>query len=309
MLKFDTNQAKFEKLTETELKSENILERYDLQKAIANSWEYFKNEIGFPSAFLIGQEINPHNSTGDSLDLLAFDPEDSSMIVIELKRGRNKLHLLQALSYAGMISKWTGDDLIEAIQKDLNPEPEELVDIINANPIGEMIKIILIAESFDPEVVLTADWLSSNYGLDITAFAINLYKMRDDHFVNLEQRYPLKDIADSYESRKKSKSTKTARMDVEWEDVIPKMTYPFAQRGVDLCKKISAGDPSRRRFGGIRKSFDNFKWISLNFRQKYINVYMKGDIEEPEEFFKEKFHESITVNTWCPILSINSINP
>jgi hypothetical protein len=56
MLKFDTGKKAFEKLETTELKAEKILERYDLQAAIANSWELFKNELGLPNAFLIGQE-------------------------------------------------------------------------------------------------------------------------------------------------------------------------------------------------------------------------------------------------------------
>lgn len=59
MLKFDKNQKKLSKLTETNFQRENLLERADLQKAIISSWQAFRNEIGFSSAVLIGQEINP----------------------------------------------------------------------------------------------------------------------------------------------------------------------------------------------------------------------------------------------------------
>jgi len=106
MLKFHETQKTFEKLDATEMKTENVLERYDLQEAIIQSWELFKNEIGLPSAFLIGDAINPHPSTQNTIDLLAYDPDDSSIIVIELKRDKHKLHLLQALSYAAMVNTW-----------------------------------------------------------------------------------------------------------------------------------------------------------------------------------------------------------
>ena len=102
MLKLNPEQGRLEAVPATELRRENILERYDLQNAIVHSWELFKNEIGIPSAFLIGEEINPHPSTNNSIDILAFDPDDSSLVVVELKRDKNKLQLLQALSYAGM---------------------------------------------------------------------------------------------------------------------------------------------------------------------------------------------------------------
>lgn len=298
MLRFNPKTHTLEELQLSELKTENILERYDLQKAIVNSWNTFKNEIGYPESFLIGQEIKPHKSTLDSIDLLAFNPEDSSLIVIELKRDRHKLQLLQSLSYAAMLSKWTAEELISRIQKEFNPDPTELIDFINANEINSDIKIILISEFFDPEVIITADWLSSYYSLNIEAFAISLYKLKDDNFIFLDQRYPLKELSDTYEVRsKRSKQIKEVN-EISWEEVLPKLKYSFAQKGIELCKKIRSGDPSRRRFGNIRTNYDGFGWISLNFREDYINVYIKGDYEGAQEFLRKQFKEPITINTW-----------
>ncbi len=304
MLKFDTTKAKFEPLKPTELKSEDVLERYDLQQAIVTSWDLFKNEIGLPAAYLIGQEVTPDNSTQNSIDLLAYDPDDSSLIVIELKRDRHKLQLLQALSYAAMVAKWDTDVLISQIQRQYNPDPEELIDLINSNEINNDIKIILIAETYDPEVIITANWLESDYSVNITAFAIALYSMEDEMFLSLEQRYPLKELSDAYEMRGTGRKTKKQKDEVEWSDVLPKLQYPFAERGIELCQKIKAGDASRRRFGLIRRNYDGFTWISLNFRQKYINVYLKGKFEGDQDFLKKKFREPVTMNTWRDGLSL-----
>ena len=93
MLKFDTNAGKLQHIPQSNLRDNNLLERYDLQAAIVESWDLFKNEIGLPSAFLIGEEVTPDNTTQNSIDLLAYDADDSSLIVIELKRDKNKFQL------------------------------------------------------------------------------------------------------------------------------------------------------------------------------------------------------------------------
>ena len=63
MLKINDTNSGFETVTKSTLKENNILERYNLQKSIISSWELFKNELSLPSAFLIGQEIIPDNTT------------------------------------------------------------------------------------------------------------------------------------------------------------------------------------------------------------------------------------------------------
>lgn len=304
MLKLNITQKAFEAIEETKLITENILERFDLQKAIVNSWDLVRSEIGLPSSYLIGQEIKPHQSTQDSIDLLAFNPDDSSLIVIELKRDRNKLQLLQSLSYAAMVSHWESDELINKIQKDINPEPEELIDLINDSELSEDVKIVMLSEYYDPEVILTADWLRSTYSVDISAFSISLHKLREDVVINFNQRYPLKELTDVYDVRNKRKEISKNKTNIDWEDVLPKLKYSFAKRGIELCKKFRTGDPSRRRFGNVRTNYDGFVWISLNFREKYINVYLKSDDENSEEILKSKFNEQVEISHWRDGLSV-----
>ncbi len=298
MLKFDENKKKLERLSSTDLRSEKILERYDLQEMIIASWDLFRNEIGLPTAFLVGDEISPHLAVQNSIDLLAFDPDDSSLVVIELKRDKNKLQLLQALSYAAMVNTWDSDTLVANVSRKCNPDPQELIDIIQDAGISSEVKVMLVAESFDPEVIITSHWLADSYSVDISAYAIDVHKSGDDTFLTLEQRYPLRDLADTYESRIKRTRGRTKKKDISWEDVLPKLEYSFAKRGIEICTKVRSGDPSRRRFGSIRTNFDGFNWISVNFRRKYLNVYLKGDFEGAEELLLSKFTDPITVNTW-----------
>ena len=59
MLKFDTNNKTFEPLTQGNFKQEHVLERYDFQSAIVNSWDKIKNNLNIPTAYLVGQEVTP----------------------------------------------------------------------------------------------------------------------------------------------------------------------------------------------------------------------------------------------------------
>ena len=304
MLEIDVENHKFKSLKATELKSENILERSDLQATIVNSWDLFKNEIGIPAAYLIGQEVNPHSSTQDSIDLLAYNPDDSSLVVIELKRNKNKLQLLQALSYAAMVNNWGSEVLISKIQRDINPEPEELIDLINGSDINTDVKVILVSELFDPEVIITTDWLSSDYSVNITAFAISLHVTEDKKFFILEQRYPLKELADAYEKRSRTPKSKRPKYEVTWDDVLPKLKYKFAARGINLCQKIKSGDASSRRFDRVSTNHDGFNSISFNFREKYINVYLWGGFDGDQVFLQSKFRDTIAISTWRDGLSL-----
>ena len=298
MLKLNPDKKTFETLIQSELRAENILERYDFQAAMVRSWETVKNEIGLPTSYLIGQEINPHKSVGNSIDLLAFNPDDSSLIVIELKRDKNKLQLLQALSYASMIAKWNKETVISEIQRQINPDPNELIDLINNNDLSSEVKIILVSELYDPEVIITAEWLNNSYGLNITAFSVSIHKMEEQIFVNFEQRLPLKELADVYEERGRKSKLRTSKQSETWEDVLPKLKYKFAKKAIDLCRIEKDGDPSRRRFVGFRSNYDGFDWISINFREKYLNIYIKGKPENAEEFLKSKFSVPIELSYW-----------
>ncbi len=299
MLKYDVQKKALIQLESTEMKGEDLKERYDLQETIVKSWDVFKNEIGLPTAFLIGDEINPHDSTQDSIDILAYDPDDSSLIVIELKRDKNKLQLLQALTYAAMLSKWDQEKLISQIKPQYYESTDELTDIIKSNPLNETIKIVLISEFYDPEVIITADWLSNGYDLDISAFSVGLHRIGDQIILSTEQRFPLKELDEVYDSRRIKRTLKKEHDDIDWDDIIPKLRYPFAQKGIELCKKIKTGEPSRRRFGSIRKNWDNLDWITINFCEKYINVYIGGSVDNMAELLQSKFSEAIDIAPWA----------
>jgi hypothetical protein len=302
MLEINIKDKKFIKIEDTVMKDQKIMERYDLQEFIVNSWELFTREIGLPDIYYIGKEIKPHNSVQDRIDILAFDPNDSNMIIFELKREKEKRQLIQSISYAGMINTWTSQDIIQNI----NTKNDELLGIFTDNEIDFKIKIILIAEYFDPEVILAADWLKTEHDVNINAFTVQLHKLDNKILFDIEQKYPLKELADAYEARKKKQNQSNTQHKRTWDDIKQKLQYSFGKDAIDyLLKNYSQGDSGRSRFV-TTASKDGINNVIIGFRYKYINIYSwVSNKEAGKEVLKKIFNEDLTINEWEEGLSFN----
>jgi hypothetical protein len=305
MLEINIKDKKLVKIEDTEMKSQKIMERNDLQEYIVNSWQLFTNEIGMPDIYDIGKEIYPHNSVKDRIDILAFDPNESNMIIFELKRDKEKNQLIQSISYAGMINTWTSSDVLSKINK-VN---DELVELFSSDEIDFGIKIVLIAEYFEPEVILAADWLKTQHNVNISAYTIQLHKLDEKILFDIEQKYPLKELVDVYEARKRKQNQKNTGTKRSWSDVKQKLQYKFGNDAIDyLCKNYSQGDPGRARFV-TTLSKDGINNIIISFRYKYVNIYSWiSNKEEGKEVLKKIFNKNMVINEWQEGLSFNIID-
>lgn len=298
MLKFQNNR--FVPMAESDLKANGLLERFNLQEAIINSWEEFTKEIKIPELIYIGAEVVPDNRIMGRIDILAFDPNDNIPVIIELKRDRDKYQLLQGISYAAMISNWSAEDFLQEAKNQKHVNYADLVDVIAGIEIDSNIRIILVAEKFDPEVIIATDWLMNNHSLDITAICLNIFKKDEELYFNFEQKYPLPELSEAYELRSKKRVTNNTSKIVErsWEDVEASLTYDWGPEFLAKCLKEASGDSNRARFIHLRKSVDGLKGISFFFRKKYLNVYILGKLDEPHELFGKVFSSKYELNEW-----------
>jgi hypothetical protein len=148
MLRIDDQDRRLVTLAETTAGQEHLLERGDIQDLLVRSWYPFVAELGFPSLRFLGQEVQPHGSVSNRIDILAFDEDSGVPVIVELKRDRHKLHLLQALSYAAMVWTWDSNMLKSLAGEDAD---DDLLNSIDNRSEEESPRIILIAEDYDPE--------------------------------------------------------------------------------------------------------------------------------------------------------------
>lgn len=300
MIHFDVKNKSLKRISATEFKSEKILEKYDFQEAIAGSWTTFRKEIGLSECFLIGKEIKPHASLKNSIDLLAFDSNANELIVIELKRDKSKLQLLQAISYAAMVATWDISKLQQNVQNKNSPDALELLDILDtADNVSEKVRIVLVAERYDPEVIIAAQWLHTQYEVNISAFAVNAFKVENRLLIGIEQRYPLKELSEMYENRERRRRPNTSDVDVSWDDVLQKLNFSFAKKAIEFCRSEKEGDPRRKRFVHFRSKLNGFEWIIVNFRIKYLNLYLKGKPSNAEDVLRDKIGKNADISEWA----------
>lgn len=285
MLRIEESTKKLVAAREGTLVSEALLERSDIQEMIARSWDSFIAELGFPSLSLIDSEVRPHESVANRIDLLAFDEDLGRPVIIELKRHRNKLQLLQALGYAAMVWTWGPQQFKDLLDDQAD---DDLINSIDNLEEGVSPGIILIAEEYDPEVILTADWLRRNHEVDIYCFSISLARFGDDLLVRFQLDYPLRELDEVYRARRRSSSAGRSLSDGRvqtWEDVKRWITYPWGTAFIDYCQRIKPGDPRRRRF--THMFVDDRSAYYVLFQKEVITIVSQnrasGDVDHWSE--------------------------
>lgn len=205
MLRIDRDGRRLIPLERTTMRDGGYWERRDIQTMICRDPLPFCQELG-EDIWIVGSEIEPTDVVQDRIDLLAVD-RDGSAVVIEIKHDSHKLHLLQALSYAGMIAKWEPRRFMEELQRfnhewgnsdetrtqnaeAAKDELEQALEEEDIEVVNRTQRIILLAEEFDYEVLVTAEWLTENYGVDIRCFRVALAKDEANDFLVCTRAYP-----------------------------------------------------------------------------------------------------------------------
>lgn len=195
MLKIDRKGRTFSRLVSDSLGDAEISERYDLQEFISNSPDEFFSELG-EELFLVGKEIEPSGRVQDRIDLLALD-RDGRAVIIELKRGNHKLQLMQAISYAAMISDWRAEDFTSLLS-DERTEALERFLLVPLDDVNQSQRVILVAEGFDFSLLASAEWLTVRYQVGIHCCRIGLATDRqtDAEYLVCSRVYPTPELAD-----------------------------------------------------------------------------------------------------------------
>jgi len=285
MLKIDRDNQSFSLLDSPTLADVSITERYDLQEFISNSPTEFFMEIG-QELFLIGKEIEPSSNVQDRIDLLAVD-RDGICVVVELKRGNNKLQMMQAISYAGMISHWEPDDFLQLLDDDQQDALTDFLDV-DKDDINRQQRIILVAEAYDYALLIGAEWLSEQYAVDIICCRIAVAKDSETNseFLVCSNLYPAPELSKEAISRGRKRGGGSSKS--KWSDWDTALSSVTNEAVVSYFKQeVAANRESylrkrilRYRAGGKRRWF-------MAARQKNAYVWQQGRFDGDVEFWRD----------------------
>jgi hypothetical protein len=174
---------------ETDFKSQNILERQDLEKWIESYPDLLGEEL-----LIITTEYDKFDKTNERLDLLAIDKE-GNLVIVELKRDDSGKYVdLQAIKYAAYCSTLTLDEVSKVYldylaangeKSDFEDVKSRIIEFIDNDEFEELNdspRIILVSREFRPEVTASVLWLRK-FGLDIRCIKLSPFQMDEDTII------------------------------------------------------------------------------------------------------------------------------
>lgn len=292
MLRIDRIQNTLQPLPPRRLADAAITERGHLQEFIYNSPEAFFGDIRL-QLFLVGKEVYPSEVVDDRIDLLGIAP-DGTAVVVELKRGSDKLQLLQALSYAAMISKWRPKDFLDRLDAARQTALESFLETSSFDDLNRSQKVVLVAEAFDWEVLATAEWLSESYNMDIACVRITLAV--DDatgaEYLNCVQIYPAPELEEQA-VRRRAVSRGTVQPRRTFEQILADCNNPEAVNFVR--QQVQAGVPLHPTYNNLYYEADGKRRWIVALKRESAYVWQTGRFDGDEELWRSLISQPQTV--------------
>jgi RecB family endonuclease NucS len=294
MLKIDIGTRLMIKLKAKSLESENIHERRDLQELIMQNPEAFFKEINEPGLFFLPTmaEARISETSADRSDLLAVDT-DGTIVVIELKRGKDKRQLLQAIAYAGMLDRRQSQWFEGQLGREKYRELELFLDDAEATEkLNYRQRIILVAEEYTEQVLVAANWLKK-FGVDLKCIelemAIDETEETKSHYISCRQIFPLREFEELLPARARDVATGDFR---PWKDFVDSLENPEL---VAFVKKWeSDGKKILPQSGRLVFPTNGEKW-RVDIRKHHGKVMQSGRFKCDEDFWKKGLDASAAV--------------
>jgi hypothetical protein len=291
MLRIDRANKKLVALERKTLREGGYWERRDIQEMICRTPNSFCEELG-EYIHIVGTEVQPADFVQDRIDLLGVD-SDGVAVIIELKRDSHKLQLLQSLSYAGMIAKWEPKRFIEHLTQfnnnstveEAKEQLEEILEEGEVESINRSQRIVLLAEAFDYEVLVTAEWLTERYDLDVRCYRLALAENGPDQFLTCTRAYPppeLTDLAISRRRRREIGEPTTMNWDEALKSVENKAVVQFFR------EELGAARSNNPKSKNIRFSIGGKRRFVVYAKRRFARVWQSGRFDGDLEFWKSR---------------------
>lgn len=199
---------KSEVCAQTSMTNEGLTETGDLE-----NWIKEHPEVIDQTLMVVTTQFNSWASEMDSArerpDVLALSTS-GELVVVELKRDKDRRVHLQAITYGALVAGFTKDVLASAHADWLKRTKgsvvthaealEALEDHVEAEWTDDLFRLprlVLIAESFPAQVLTTVQWLAAVApDLTVECHEYQLFKQADTVFVSFQRLFPVDDLTD-----------------------------------------------------------------------------------------------------------------
>lgn len=300
MLRIDRKDSTLTSLASPKMQDAGIAERYDLQRMIRTSPEAFFAEVKEP-LLLIGEEIMPSDLVGDRIDLLAVDPS-GEIVIIELKRGSEKLQLLQAISYASMISGWQPLDIVRQYAsfarisvEEATEKLEEFLEDGDTDGLNKNQRIVLCAEDFDYALLTSARWLSEKYGLGIRCYSLSLASDGAAEYLSCTRTFPPPKLEDTARRVRQQLASGRIQAPESWDEVIEQIDNP------DLAAfykaEIDGGRQGYLNKRGLIFYVQGVRLFVIEVRRQFGYAVQKKRFADDIAFWQSRLSDKASVET------------
>ncbi|TKJ33058.1 MAG: hypothetical protein CEE38_21505 [Planctomycetes bacterium B3_Pla] len=295
MLRIDRNQKSLTPMTNQSLSEAGLTERYDLQQLIRQNAEAFFAEMG-EKLLLVGEEVCPTDVVDDRIDLLSVD-KDAAAVIIEIKRGNDRLQLLQALSYAAMVSKWEPQQLIDGLSilsgvsaEEAQEQIEEFLDT-DMSALNQRQRIVLLAEAFDFEVLATAEWLSEQYDLDIRCYQLKLAADSKLEYLSCTCIYPAPELREY--AKRRSRRGKSRKRWSDWEAAL--VTIVNAALKAFFLAEVNSGCENNLNRRTLVYRLAGKRRFSVRARKNKAYVWQRGRFADDLSLWRKKLGPELEI--------------
>lgn len=200
--------ANSQALGRTTMTSEALTEPVHLE-----AWLKSHPEVIDPSLMVVTTQFASWESTSDSArerpDLLALSTS-GELVVVELKRGGDRMVHLQAITYGALVAGFTRELLAEVHAHWVSKEhgqsisPEEALDRLTqhvesdwSDDLFRLPRLVLVAEHYPAQVLTTVQWLSGVApDLVVECHEYELFRDGAQLYASFQRVFPVNDLED-----------------------------------------------------------------------------------------------------------------
>ncbi len=280
MLRIRRQEKKLEPVPTIKMAEHDIWERRDLQEYIWNSFDEIGDELDEGDLTLIGKEVRPSEKVDDRIDLLGLD-NDGTLVVIELKRSKDKLQLLQAVAYAAMLSRVKDITGLLGIDKQSVSQTEDDSETAEI-PINTGQRIVLIAEDYDYEVLVTAQWLGmQGVGIKCVRVTVASDKSTNAEYLSFSVVFPPRELGEEAKQRKSSSGI--AAVATTWPAFLGGIKNAAEREFLENHRGATGSVPGRFSF-----RLSGYARLVVRSRPKFALVEQKGRFPGDLEFWQAR---------------------